>query len=104
MKTETENIKNLTTPNGSYPTNEPDKPISRHGATAAWEFDTAMSSEDYVRWVSSRLEPAFTPHTNSKSPLYFSRYRDGDEEDIRIDTTSRPGRLHVLVTLEMYPD
>ena len=27
LKTETDNIKNLTIPNGSYPSNDPDKPI-----------------------------------------------------------------------------
>ena len=104
LKTETDYIKNLTIPNGSYPTDDPDKPLGLYGVTAAWEVDTAMSSEAYVRWVSSRLEPAFTPHTNSQSPLYFSRYLDGDEETIQIDTTSRSEKLHVLVTLEMYPD
>ncbi|MGO9119439.1 MAG: hypothetical protein ACLQPD_17750 [Desulfomonilaceae bacterium] len=103
-KTETDNIKNLTIPNGSYPTDDPDKPIGLYGVTAAWEFDTAMNSEAYVRWVSSRLEHAFTPHTNAQSGLYFSRYLDGDEETIQIDTTSRSEKLHVLVTLEMYPD
>lgn len=104
LKTETERIKSLTTPNGLYPANDPDRPIRNHGATSAWEFDTAMSSDAYVRWVSSRLEPAFTPHMNAQVPLYFSRYRDGDEETIQIDTTSRSEKLHVLVTLEIYPD
>jgi len=104
LKTETDNVKNLTTPNGSYPADGPDKPSGPYGAGAAWEFDTAMSSEAYNRWVSSRLEPAFTPRANSQSPSLFSRYRDGDEEIIRIDTTPRSGKLHVLVTLDMYPD
>ena len=82
LKTETDNIKNLTTPNGSYPSSDPDKPISRYDATAAWEFDTAMSSEAYFRWVSSRLQPAFTRHDNSQPSLCFFKDLGGDEETI----------------------
>jgi len=104
VKGEIDHIKNLTVPDGSYPINGPDKPSSLYGITTTWEFDTAMSSEAYIRWVSSRVEPAFTPHTNSQSGCFFSRYRDGDEEIIRIDTTLRSGKLHVLVTLDMYAD
>lgn len=104
LKTETDNIKNLTIPDGAYPANDPDKPISPFGATVAWEFDTAMCPEAYIRWVVPRLEPAFTPRANSQAPFLFYRYRDGDEEVIQIDTTSRAGKLHVLVTLDLYSD
>lgn len=104
LKEETDYMKNLTTPNGSYLANDHDKRIGPFGSTAAWEFDTPMSSEAYIRWVSLRLGPSFTPRANPQPPFIFSRYRDGEKEIIRIDTTSRSGKLHVLVTLDLYPD
>jgi hypothetical protein len=104
LKTETYSIKRLTIPDGSYPTDDPDKSSGSYAVHAAWEFGTAMSSEAYVHWVSSRLEPAFTPRANSQSPLLFARYSEGDEETIRIETSSHSGREHVHVTLDVYPD
>lgn len=104
LQTETDNIKSLTTPNGSYPGSVPDTPISRYDATAVWEFNTAMSSAAYFRWVSSRLQPAFGLHSHSEDRLLFSRYLKGDEETIGIATSQRSGTEHVRVTVDLYPD
>ncbi len=104
FRTEIDKVQNLTIPDASYPANSHERRTGRYGAGVAWEFDTAMSSDAYIHWVSSRLVPQFTAHTNSQSAWFFSRYRDGDEETIRIETTPRSGRLHVLVTLDFYPD
>jgi len=104
LKTETYSITRLTLPDGSYPTDDRDKSSGSYAVHAAWEFDTAMSSEAYVHWVSSRLEPAFIPRANSQSPLLFARYSEGDEETIRIETSPHSGREHVRVTLDFYPD
>lgn len=104
VKREIEDIKSLTIPDGTYPPDGSAKPSGLYGVEAVWEFDTPMSSEAYIRWVSSRLEPAFTPRTNSQPPFLFSKYCGGDEEIIQIVTTLRSEKLHVLVTLDMYPD
>jgi hypothetical protein len=99
LETETDNIKKSIIPNGLYPANDPNKPIIPFGATAAWEFDISMSPQAYIRWVSSRLEPTFTPGPNSHPPILFFRYRDGDEETIRIDSSPHSGGAHVRVAL-----
>jgi hypothetical protein len=104
LKVETDRIRDLTIPSGSYPANDPDKPIIPGGATAAWEFDTAMSSEAYAHWVSSRLEPALRLQAESQDKLLFSGYLNGDAETIRIEISSHSGREHVRVTVDLYPD
>ena len=105
LKTEIDNIENLTIPNGSSPGYDPAKPIiRRYGATAAWEFDTAMSSAAYFRWVSSRLQPVFGLHSHAEERFVFSRYLKGDEETIDIATSPQSGSEHVRVTLDLYAD
>ena len=63
-----------------------------------------MSSEAYIRWVSSRLQPAFGLHSHSEERFVFSRYLKGDEETIGIATSPHSGGEHVRVTLDLYPD
>ena len=72
--------------------------------TAHWEFKTEWKSEQYLQWVTPRLSDSFRDLRATESQLTFSRYLDGDMETVKVEAVSEGPRLHVRISLEVYPD
>ena len=72
--------------------------------SAQWEFDTSLTREDYLGWVTQRLQPGCTLKSSGESSLVFGKHLDSDYESVKIESTPTKESLHVKVTYVIFPD
>ena len=72
--------------------------------SAQWEFDTSLTREDYLGWVTQRLQPGYTLKSSGESSLVFGKHLESDYESVKIESTPTKESLHVKVTYVIFPD
>ena len=72
--------------------------------SAQWEFDTSLTREDYLGWVTQRLQPGYTLKSSGESSLVFGKHLDSDYESVKIESTRTKESLHVKVSYVIFPD
>lgn len=72
--------------------------------TIRWEFDTSWDWTQYKEWVTSKLQPDFGVRRAGESRLVFVKSLEADTEETDIEESSIGVRLHVKITLTIYPN
>ena len=93
-----------TTPPGSSVSGIFGPALDGESMVTRWEFDIAWDSAKYLLWVTSQLEAEFKVVNAGDSRLVFAGYSDGDAINLDIKVTDSARKMHVSVTLVMYPD
>jgi hypothetical protein len=94
-------LKEQTTPPDAFVKETGGPVLKGQVASVQWEFETAQTRSDYLRWVADRLQSTYT---QSSSRLVFVRHSGGDSESVTIEADLAKDKLHVHIIFVTYPD
>ena len=99
-----EDLKRQTTPSDASVRETAGVAQKGQSVSAQWEFDTSLTREDYLGWVTQRLQPGYTLKSSGESSLVFGKHLDSDYESVKIESTPTKESLHVKVSYVIFPD
>ena len=99
-----EDLKRQTTPSDASVRETEGIAQKGQSVSAQWEFDTSLTREDYLGWVTQRLQPSYPLKSFRGSSLVFGEHLESDYESVKIETTPTNESLHVKVTYVIFPD
>lgn len=103
LREHVEELKSRTVPSGAKVIGSSEPKVGEWSAIAKWEFETDWSEAEYRRWVVAQLHGEFGDPKVIESRVVFLGHFNGDTESVSAETISGPAKLHVRVSLKIYP-
>jgi hypothetical protein len=99
-----ESVKRRTTPPGAELLSQSGLARTDWSVSAGWDIATPMGNAEYLRWVSSQLQPEFKVVRTDESRLTFSKRENGDTYQVECRVNLEKDKLHVHVGFSAFPD